>query len=524
MAYWDEAPLPRDQIVLIATTLDDRLPEDHPVRLFYEILSKLKWSAWENHYCQVAGQPAVPPMVMAGAILYGLSQGIRSSRRLEWACGNAVDFIWLVEGRTIDHSSFCKFRTRFEKELKDLFKQVGRLAMSMGLMRLNEVSLDGTRVQANSSRHATATAKTLAEREAALSGQIDEMFARARQQDEQAAELFGENCSSQKLPPELSSHAKRREVVRKALAAAEAAEARRGEQDASKRPVKVPVADPDSMILPNKEGGFAPNYNPVAAIDGHRGLIAESEVPSGAAEAETVLPTLEKIEADYGQLPAQCLADTTFATGPNLSGLAERGVEAFMPADANRTSSENPAVRPDPTQPVAECDWPKLPRRAQSKKLDRSAFVYDPQADCYHCPMGKKLEPEGTRQKERLTGDDALYRVYRCTACAGCPLAAACLSGAAKSRTVSRDQHEERREELAVRMQTARGRQIYARRAWMSETPHAVLKQVMGMRKFLLRGLDKVRIEWRWACTAYNLRKVVTWVASLRAQVRLAVA
>ena len=59
--------------------------------------------------------------IMAGAILYGLTHGIRSSRRLEWACGNAVDFMWLVEGRTIDHSTFCDFRTKFQRELKDLF-------------------------------------------------------------------------------------------------------------------------------------------------------------------------------------------------------------------------------------------------------------------------------------------------------------------------------------------------------------------------------------------------------------------
>ena len=98
MGYWNEAPLPRDQIVLIATTLGDRIPDDHPVRLFEEILAGLDWSAWENQYCRVAGQPAIPPKIMAGAILYGLSHGIRSSRRLEPAgktrdrkrCGDSV--------------------------------------------------------------------------------------------------------------------------------------------------------------------------------------------------------------------------------------------------------------------------------------------------------------------------------------------------------------------------------------------------------------------------------------------------
>ena len=191
MGYWAEAPLPRDQILLIPTTLGDCVPQDHPVRLFEEILSSLNWSAWERWYCQVAGQPAIPPRVVAGAILYGLSQGLRSSRRLEWACKNAVDFMWLVEGRQIDHSTFCDFRTRFEKELKDLFKQIGRLAMGMGLIRLNQVALDGTHVRANSSRHATASARTLEERLAALDEQIAEMFAQVAKTDEREGIFSG---------------------------------------------------------------------------------------------------------------------------------------------------------------------------------------------------------------------------------------------------------------------------------------------------------------------------------------------
>ena len=130
-------------------------------------------------------------------------------------------------GVSIDHSTFCNFRTRFERELKDLFGQIGRLAMNMGLIRLNEVSLDGTRVLANSSRHATATAKTLAEREAALNQQIEELFARIQQQDGQHRDLFGESYSPHTLPPELADLKKRQAALKRALETARAADAKR---------------------------------------------------------------------------------------------------------------------------------------------------------------------------------------------------------------------------------------------------------------------------------------------------------
>jgi transposase len=523
VGYWDQAPLPRDQLVLIPTTLGDCVSEDHPVRVFHDVLRSVDWSPWERHYCQVAGQPPIPPMIVAGAILYGLSLGIRSSRRLEYACKNSVDFMWLVEGRHIDHSTFCKFRTRFERELKDLFRQIGRLAMGMGLIRLNEVGLDGTRVLANSSRHSTATAKTLEERLAALDEQIEALFARMSQEDGQENDLFGDSYTPHHLPPELADVKRRQAALQKALAKARAAEAKRPRKERTKKKgVKVPVADPDSTVLPNKEGGYAPNYNPTAAVDGHGGLILDADVSAGASEPETVIPTVERIEADFGEKPAKLLADTNFAAGSNLSNLDERGVEAYMPVDPNRTAPGNPALRDDPTQPVPESDWPKLPRRPQSKKLDRTAFFYDAQADCYYCPMGQKLEYEQTKRKDRSRGDDSVYRVYRCTACGGCPLAAACLSGSTKSRTVSHDQHEAQREAMAARMRTEDGRKTYGRRAWIAETPYAVIKQMMGLRRFLLRGLDKVRTEWLWTCTAFNLQKLARYVGVLRAQLAMA--
>jgi len=522
LSYWNTAPIPRDQIVLIATTLGDCVPDDHPVRLFYEILSSLDWSSWENRYCGVAGQPPIPPMIVAGAILYGLSHNIRSSRRLEWACGNAVDIMWLVEGRRIDHSTFCNFRTRFDNELKDLFRQIGRLAMGMGLIRLNQVGLDGTRILANSSRHATASAKTLEERIQALDGQIEELFAKAEQTDRREQDLFGDSVSANTLPPELADLKKRQSALNKALAAAQSVDAKRQQRtDAPKKAAKVPVADPESAVLPNKDGGHAPNHTPVAAADGHKGFLVDCDViGTGSSEADTVIPTAERIEENLGSVPQQFLADTAFATGQNLSDLEEMGVEPVMPVEEARLDEQNPALRADPTQAVVEADWPKLPRNPQSKKLDKAAFIYDAGQNCYYCPMGRRME-FATITRDRKRCGDSIYKIYGCRDCSGCPLTGECLGKNARPRTVARDQHESVRERLAVRMRSPAGRATYARRAWITETPNAVIKACMGLRQFLLRGLDKVRTEWRWACTAYNLQKLVRIVAGLRARFTL---
>ena len=109
--------------------------------------------------------------------------------------------------------------------------------------------------------------------------------------------------------------------------------------------------------------------------------------------------------------------------------------------------------------------------------------------------------------------------IYRCGACDGCPLASACLSRTTKrGRTITRDQHEEVRERTAVRMSLESSQELFRRRSWIAETPFGFLKSVMGLRQFLLRGIEKVQTEWTWAVTTFNLGKLVRELARLRAE------
>jgi len=115
MSYFAQPVLGRNQLVLIPTTLDDAVPEGHDVRILDELLRTQDWSQWEAEYSAGRGQPGIHPRVVASVILYGLTRRIRSSRVLEYMTGHNVDFMWLTEGRTIDHTTLCKFRTRFKK-------------------------------------------------------------------------------------------------------------------------------------------------------------------------------------------------------------------------------------------------------------------------------------------------------------------------------------------------------------------------------------------------------------------------
>lgn len=516
MSYFAQPVLGRNQLVLIPTTLDDAVPEGHDVRILDELLRTQDWSQWEAEYSAGRGQPGIHPRVVAGVILYGLTRRIRSSRVLEYMTGHNVDFMWLTEGRTIDHTTICKFRTRFKKQLKALFRGLGRLAMTMGLIRLGEVTFDGTRTKASNDRYETWTTKDVEKQLAELEAKFGELLDESERVDAAEEERFGLQTPPA-VPPELADAKVRHQRLREAqkqLAEADAARRREGLQT----PAQLPSTDSDSTVLPNKEGGYAPNYTPTTAVDTHRDYIVDAEVIADANENTEVVPMTERVEEAFGQRPEAVLADGLNATGPNIVELEQRGIEFLSPASAEETTEGNPAVRADPRQAVPEEAWPKLPISPHTKKLDKSCFVFVPEENVYYCPRGERLPLEKTKPDIRQ-GQKITLEVYRCGDCVGCPLAGRCISDKSHGgRTVTRDRFTPDRERHAAKMRQPEIRARYARRFHAGETPFGWLKHVLGLRQFLLRGLEKVRTEWLWACTGYNLRKLILEVKRLRAK------
>jgi transposase len=515
MDYWAKPGLDRLQALLFYPTLDQMIDEHHPVRHLDEILRAQDWSDWVLHYSLRQGQPPIPPWVMAGVILYGLMRRIRSSRQLEYACANNIDFIWLAEGRTIDHSTICLFRTKFKKELKKLFKNLGRLAMEMGLVRLVELAFDGTRVKANASRFHTWTAEKVEEALKELEPAIEQMLKEAEAADATEKIVWGEN-QTRELPPELADAKQRQEKLQRLLKQLQETDAAR-KRDGIKSPAQLPTADTDSMVMPNKEGGYAPNYTPLAATDGTAKYLVDCEVIAGPNEPAELVPSVDRIQQDYQQKPGSVAADKAFGTGLNLEEMEKRQVELYTPVESPSPQEGNPAKREDPRQPVPEADWAKLPRNQQGK-LDKCCFPYDPEKDVCYCPMGKEMPYRETKKYERSQGKVSV-RIYGCQGCEGCPLHKDCVEAKSKrGRTVSRDGYEPLRERMHAKMQTAEGKKLYGRRMHIGETPFAIIKGILEVRRFLLRGLEKVKTEWLWVCTAYNLRILIAALAALRAE------
>ena len=279
--YWAKPTRPREQIVMFAPSLDDVIAQDHAVRHMENVLGEVEWTAWEARYHGHRGQPPIHPRLVAGAILYGLMQGIRSSRKLEDATRNRIDFMWFLQGLTIDHSTFAAFRTTFSEELKSLFRQISFMAVQRSMTTLLEVALDGTRVRAWSARDGSRTGKglekLLEEAEAKIAKALDEMAACDIADDPALG-------TKEEIEKQLARIVQERERLEEALEVASERDEKRRGNGRGGRAVRVPVNDPESYVLPNKEGGYAPNHTPTVAVDKESGLIVDADVMDGDNE------------------------------------------------------------------------------------------------------------------------------------------------------------------------------------------------------------------------------------------------
>ena len=508
--------MPREQLVLMPTALEEIIPADHPVRLVDEILDQLDWTPWEATYHGSFGQPPIHPSVMAKILLFAMIRRIRSSRSIQYELKHSIDFMWLASGRRIDYSTLSEFRRKNSKELRGIFQQMIKLAINLGIANLSELCIDGTRVLADANRYKTWTASRLAKALEQLDAQIAEALEGFEANDAMDEDLLGEDISADRLPAAVRDLKDRREQLASIMATAKEMDKVRKE-NGSKGPAQIPKTDTDARILPNKEGGYAANFTPMATTETTGGLIVHSDVLIGNVEHDQFSSIVDCIATDFDVDIKRVMADSAYTNGENLTAAEVRDIELIGPV-AELQCEDNPADRDDPSQPVVAARVGDLPINPQTRRFDKSAFVYDEETDCYYCPAGKPLPHRTTENTTYRGGKPVQRKVYTCHDCQGCALASQCRKNpeAKRGREVMHDEHEGARRRQRERMKTPAAKEAYGRRQHIGELPFSVIKVRFDMRRFLLRGIEGVGQEWCWASTGFNLTKLMSRWNELR--------
>ena len=342
-----------DQALLLPPSVHDFVPAGHLSRLVVALVTEeLDLSAILASYKGEKGQPPYHPAMMVALLLYAYAVGIYSSRRIAKACIERVDFMAIVALDAPDFRTTSEFRRRHLVALSALFVQVLKLCEQAGLVKLGHVALDGTKINANASKHKAMSYERMKKREPELQAEVDGWLKAAEAADAAEDAAFGVDRRGDEMPDWVADKQARLAKIRQAKAELEAeAKAKAAAEQAAREkkngdklcpgrkavpPSDVPepkaqrnFTDPDSRILKTKDG-YIQGYNAQAAVDAQEQIIVAHTLSNNGNDQAQLAPLLDATKANLGRNPDEASADAGYCSAANLRTLIRRRIKGYI--------------------------------------------------------------------------------------------------------------------------------------------------------------------------------------------------
>ena len=434
----------RDTLFLMPPSVQDWIPKEHLARFVVEIVEQLDLRVLRESYAG-RGSAAYHPEMLVALLFYGYATGVRASRKLEAATYESVPFRFIAANTHPDHDTISDFRGRFLPQLSHVFEQLLVLANEMGALKVGHVSLDGTKIRANASKHNALSLKR--------GSDLQRRFAReARRMLELAEQADREDTGDDQfhLPAELARHEDRILAIKEAMERIRARETERVEREKAEREesraerreleetngrrfearirynrikrnpdAQINLTDEDSRMMRSGEG-FVQAYNGQLGVDVESMLIVSEHLTQRVTDVQQIKPALEILNRLAIGKPSALIADAEYYSELNVERCAASGIEPYISVGREK----------------------------------------------HHWGLNHWRRPAPP-------GHDASALAI-----------------------------------MRYRLRTPAGRAIYARRKCTVEPVIGNIKRSMGFRQFLLRGFEKASGEWTLACLSWNLRRL----------------
>jgi len=427
---------------------EDWLPPDHLARFVVEVVENLDLSSIVNSY-NARGKQAYHPRLLLTLLFYGYATGVFSSRKIERATYDSVAFRYISGDMHPDHDTISTFRKRFLRELRALFIQILQIASEMGFLNVGTVSLDGTKVKANASKHTALSWEYANKLEERLKNEVSELLRKGEESDnelvldgldipEELSRREDRLAAIAKAKEEIARrvknrHEKEQSEYAKKMSAREEKSRLSGKKPRGKEPIppkdngpckvdQVNLTDSDSRIMHVSGGGFEQCYNAQAGVDVESMLIITHNVtqnPNDKRELDPFLESVDTLPEELGKVTT-ILADAGYCSEENVKSVVDHGIDPYI---------------------------------------------------CV------SREPHNQRLSERFSYEEPI---------------------------VSQDAFVQ----MKNRLKTLEGRMLYAKRKCTVEPVFGLIKAVMGFRQFLLRSIESVKGEWNLVCIAWNLKRL----------------
>jgi len=441
-------PINRDMDFLMPPSVDEWLPQRHLARFVVEVIEGLDLRSMSGSY-RGSGEASYPPPLLLGLIIYGYAMGIFSSRKLERATHDSVSFRFIAANQHPDHDTIAHFRRRFLPQIEKLFVQVLAVAREMGVLKLGTVALDGTKIHANASRHSALSYEHATKIEAQLKAEVADLLGKAEAADQ------ADVPDGMQVPEELARREKRLAEIARAKAIIEA---RAKERHARER--------------------------------------AEYAAKMAAREAK---------QAQTGQRPR--------------GRVPVPPVEGPLPTDQVNLTDEESRIMPVAGGGFEQCYNAQAAVVADSLLVVATDVVQAPNDKQQIEPMLDKLAelPDELGKVDELLADNGYFSEANVNACAAQGIEPVIAMGREAhhpslaerfAQDPAAPQNPTPREAMCHRLQTKEGKARYALRKQTPEPVFGIIKSVLGFRQFMLRGLDRVRGEWKLVTMAWNLKRM----------------
>jgi transposase len=439
-----------------AQSPDAKLPEGDVVFFLLDLVPKL-----DLHRCyapyedETRGAPPFDPAMMVCLLLYAYCVGVFSSRKIAQACERNLAFVAIVGAERPDFRTISDFRKLHLEAFCEVFAQVLRVAGEAGLVKLGNVATDGTKMQGNASRHKAMSYGYMRKEADRLREDIEALVTQAHQQDAEDEAALGSRRGDE-LPAALARHADRLATIEAAMRRLEA----RAKADADAERQRRAEMEADRQRTGNKRRGRAPKE-----VD---------ETPEDKAQLSFTDPELGIMQTNN--------------KGWDDCGNAQASVDgAFQIIVACEVTAE--ANDKQPAAPMAQLTMAQL----------EQAGIEIPQ------------DTTGTAQKIPATYDSGYYSEAAAAAVEQVGFDPYMATGRQRHHGPETEVAEPpttAKERMAAKVRTPEGRAVYARRKVIVEPVFGQIKEARGFRRFLLRGLQNIRGEWRLVCLTHNLLKI----------------
>jgi transposase len=412
-----------EQDLLLPPSLREWLPENHLAYFVSDVVDELDLSAMYAVYeKEKRGQPPYDPRLMTKLLVYGYCTGVFSSRRIQKRLQEDIPFKVLAAGNEPDFRTISDFRKIHIQTLRKLFEQVLAMALECGAIKLGRVSLDGTKLKANASKHKAMSYGRMKEKQQQLREEVKQLLEQAEAADKEEDGQYGDKRGDE-LPEELQRRETRLAKIKEAKKVVEQrARDKAAEEGKSAEEAKLAKADdkdqynftdPESRIMKGGDG-FVQGYNAQAAVEPTLLLIVGQTVTEAANDKKQLMPMVELIEQQSGQRPEAILADNGYCSEENLELLEsaeqpERTIEGFIATGKQKHGEHRLPAKPGPL-PKGATQVDRMKRKLQSKA---GKAVYAARKCVVEPVFGQIKQARGFRQfllrgKENVKGEWAL--------------------------------------------------------------------------------------------------------------------